>query len=64
MIVLESVLLLAESFSKSFSVIKQTYRHLFGFVCVSGCECGDYVQKNVMFVAANWLLRLILNGVK
>lgn len=33
-------------------------------MCVSVLECRVDVRKNVTFVAANWLLRLVLNGMK
>lgn len=48
-----------------FTAVKWNKRISIHFqLCVPGCECRDYVCKNVAFVAANWLLQLILNGMK
>lgn len=33
-------------------------------IFASVCESRDYVRKDVTLVAANWLLQLILNGMK
>lgn len=52
-----------ECFPAAEAEIKQLNLHIF-FFCICVCKSGDYVRKNVPLVAANWLLQLILNGMK